>query len=101
MQEEFQDRFGAFPEEVNNLFYYMGVKVKANAAGLSSVALEDDQIVLRFPTLPGEKRIRKLPDLKLTRAGKNAYWMEYSPSDKHWRAKLINVIDQIMEFNII
>ncbi len=101
MQEEFQDRFGAFPEEVNNLFYYMGVKVKANAAGLSSVALEDDQIVLRFPTLPDQKRVRKLPELKLARAGKNAYWMEFSPSDMHWRTKLINVIDQIMEFNII
>jgi transcription-repair coupling factor (superfamily II helicase) len=100
MQEEFEDRFGAFPQEVNNLFYYLTVKIRANLAGLSSVGLEDDQIVLRFPSLPEERPARKLPDLKKARAGKNSYWMEYSPDDPHWQKKVLDVLEQIIEQRI-
>jgi len=47
MEAEFTDRFGALPEPVANLFFQMRLKLRAEAAGLASVALEGDQIVLR------------------------------------------------------
>ena len=37
---------------VANLFFQMRVKLRAEAAGLASVAMEGDQIVLRYPPLP-------------------------------------------------
>ncbi len=100
MQEEFEDRFGTFPEDIKNLFYYLSIKIKANMAALSSVALEDDQIVLRFPSLPDGRPGRKLPDLKHARAGKNSYRMGYLANDQHWQTMLVDVLDQIIELRI-
>ena len=52
MEDEFIDRFGALPEPVANLFFQMRVKLRAEEAGLASVSMEGDQIVLRYPPLP-------------------------------------------------
>ncbi len=39
-------------QDVDNLFYQMRVKMLAEEAGLASVSVEADQMVLRFPPLP-------------------------------------------------
>ncbi len=39
-------------KQVANLFFQMRVKLRAEAAGLASVAMEGEQIVLRYPPLP-------------------------------------------------
>ena len=55
MAAEFADRFGPLPEMVQNLFYQLKVKLRAEAAGLASVSIESDQFVLRYPPLPRER----------------------------------------------
>ncbi len=48
MAEEFADRFGALPQEVENLLYAVRIKLLAARAGIESVSTEDSQIVLRL-----------------------------------------------------
>jgi transcription-repair coupling factor (superfamily II helicase) len=71
---EFIDRFGPFPETVENLFYQLRIKLLAQEAGLASVTREADQIVFRFPPLPNGKTSRDLSEIGLgVRVGKNSY----------------------------
>lgn len=71
---EFTDRFGPFPETVENLFFQLRVKLLAQEVGLASVTTEAEQIVFRYPPLPNGKENRNLPEVGLgTRVGKNAY----------------------------
>ena len=51
LADEFTDRFGPLPEQLNNLLYMLRVKILSETAGLASVTVESEQIVLRFPAL--------------------------------------------------
>jgi transcription-repair coupling factor (superfamily II helicase) len=95
---EFLDRFGPLPDEVENLFYQMRVKLRAELAGLASVALEGDQLVLRYPPLPEGVTTRNLPGLPavVARVGKNAYWAPYTGQVETWQERLLEVLDEIM-----
>jgi transcription-repair coupling factor (superfamily II helicase) len=48
--QDFKDRFGALPEEAENLLFAVKIKVLATAARLESVSTEAGQIVLRRPS---------------------------------------------------
>lgn len=48
MAQEFSDRFGALPMEVENLLYAVKIKILATKAGIESIAAEHGQIVLRL-----------------------------------------------------
>jgi transcription-repair coupling factor (superfamily II helicase) len=86
MLEEFTDRFGSLPEMVRNLFFQMKVKLRADAAGLASISLEGDQLVLRYPPLPEGVASRNLPNLGgQVRTGKKAYWMPIGRQGDDWR----------------
>jgi len=92
---EFGDRFGPFPEMVQNLFYQMRVKIRADAAGLTSVGVEGGQLVLRFPTLSEGMAARTLPDLgPQVRGGKNAYWCSFLRNDD-WMDRLLDVLAKV------
>jgi len=93
---EFTDRFGAPVEPVNNLFFQIRVKLLGEKAGLTSITIENDQLVLRYPTLPEGVPARELvsPDPRL-RAGKNAYWMRVDLSEEVWREDLVDVLGKI------
>jgi transcription-repair coupling factor (superfamily II helicase) len=102
--EEFVDRFGIMPEmvnppdsgRVNNLFYQMKVKLRAEAAGLASVGLEGDQLVLRYPPLPEGVTSRNLTNLGgSVRTGKNAFWMPYNSQNGDWREQLLEILTQL------
>jgi transcription-repair coupling factor (superfamily II helicase) len=96
ISEEFTDRFGPLPEEVRNLKYQMLVKIKAERAGLTSIGVEADQIVLHYPPLPAGVTTRSLPDMgQLARAGKNAYWLPYASSLDSWQERLLQVLDEL------
>ena len=96
MMEEFSDRFGELPEETRNLFYQMRVKLLAEEAGLSSIAMEDDRIALRFPPLPENQKKRDLPVLGMdTRAGKNGYWILLKKGTD-WREHLLQVLYELL-----
>jgi transcription-repair coupling factor (superfamily II helicase) len=47
LAQEFSDRFGPLPPEVENLLYVVKIKLLAAKAGIESIATEDGQIVLR------------------------------------------------------
>jgi len=95
---EFTDRFGPPVEEVNNLFYQLRVKLLAARAGLVSITLEGDQIVMRFPQLPGGVGSRDLPWVgPQIRAGRNAYWMKIDLDHQTWRDELLAALNVIIQ----
>lgn len=96
--EEFVDRFGPMPESVTNLFYQMRVKLRAERAGLASVAVESDQVVLRFPPLPDGVNIRNLPQIgPQIRPGKNAYWIQIDYEKETWQDHILEALSAIIQ----
>jgi transcription-repair coupling factor (superfamily II helicase) len=108
LSSEFQDRFGELPEMVDNLFYQMRVKLRAEEAGLSSINWESGQIVLRYPASSDDTRStlqsssldkegRRLPDLGPgIRGGRNAYWCSFG-RDEDWQEKLLEVLERLQK----
>jgi transcription-repair coupling factor (superfamily II helicase) len=97
MQEEFKDRFGHLPEQVKNLFYQIRLKLLAEKAGLASITVEADQMVLRYPPLPEGVPSRNLPLIGYqARSGKNAYWMPLVSSEGEWNERLYSVVSAII-----
>lgn len=95
-QDEFEDRFGTLPDELINLFYQIRVKLLAEVAGLASVTVESEQIVLRYPPLPDGMSSRELFPIGWgTRAGKNAYWMSLNSHELSWQQRLLEVLKVI------
>ncbi len=97
LSSEFNDRFGKLPEMVENLFYQMRVKLRAEKAGLSAINWESGQIVLRYPASGDDRDGGRLPDLGPgIRGGKNAYWCSFG-KDEHWEEKLMEVLERLNE----
>jgi transcription-repair coupling factor (superfamily II helicase) len=92
---EFADRFGPLPDMVRSLFFQMKVKLRAEKAGLSSVAWESGQLVLRFPTAGNGRTGERLPDLGPgIRGGRGAYWCTF-PKSADWTVELLQVLEAI------
>jgi transcription-repair coupling factor (superfamily II helicase) len=92
---EFHDRFGPLPEIVQNLFYQMRVKIRAEAAGLASVSSENGQFLLRYPPPPEAVEQKHLPDLGPgIRGGKNAYWLTFGKVPD-WRERLLEILTDL------
>jgi transcription-repair coupling factor (superfamily II helicase) len=90
LASEFKDRFGDLPEMVQNLFYQMRVKLRAEKAGLASIGWESGQIVLRYPSSAEEKDGKRLADLGPgVRGGKSAYWCSFG---EMWRSRLLETL---------
>ncbi|MCC6956862.1 MAG: transcription-repair coupling factor [Anaerolineales bacterium] len=92
MAEELADRFGPVPEAVQNLFTQFRIKLLAERAGLSSITVENGQIVLRFPSgnVPED-----LPPLAApARVGKTAVWLP-TAHQPDWIADLIEILEQL------
>jgi len=49
MRSELEDRFGEYPEEVENLFRLVELKLAAAACGFRKVEIDGRQVVLTFP----------------------------------------------------
>ena len=58
ISQELQDRFGALPEEAENLIYLLRLKVLATQAGVEIVSTERDQITIGLGSLAEIKRRR-------------------------------------------
>ncbi|MCZ7552870.1 MAG: helicase-related protein [Anaerolineales bacterium] len=94
MREELADRFGPVPEAVQNLFLQFKIKQLAERAGLSSISVENGQIVLRF--LSGSVP-EGLPSLApLARAGKTAIWLQIA-RQPDWIPDLIGILEQLQQ----
>ncbi len=97
LSSEFQDRFGKLPEMVENLFYQMRVKLRAEKAGLSAINWESGQIVLRYPASGEEKDGKRLPDLGPgIRGGKSAYWCSFG---EKWEDRLLETLSLLTDSN--
>lgn len=95
LAEEFADRFGPLPLMVQNLFYQMRIKLRADQVGIQSVSLESGQIVLRYPVLNPNMSQRMMPDLGSgVRGGKNAYWCNFV-KDENWQERLLDVLERL------
>jgi transcription-repair coupling factor (superfamily II helicase) len=91
---EFADRFGDPPEMVENLFFQIAVKMRAEKAGLASVTLSGGQLILRYPPL-GEGHRRSLRDLGPgARRTNNAYFLSIG-GKSNWRQHLLDVIKKL------
>ena len=102
LRNEFVDRFGEIPVEVENLLFQIQVKQLAEEAGLMSVGLEGEQIVLRFPPIPENIKKRELPEIgKNVRIGKNAYWLALQHNQNDWRSLLLKTIKDYIEVSNI
>lgn len=92
---EFNDRFGPLPEMVQNLLYQMRIKLHAEGIGLTSINMENGQIVLRFSASANGEPTPRLPDLgPAARGGKNAYWLTFG-REPDWPERLLDVLEQI------
>lgn len=92
---EFRDRFGQLPEMVQNLFYQIRVKLRAEDAGLTAVSWESGQILLKYPAPAEGAEPKRLPDLPNgVRGGKGQYWVTLT-KEEVWTAKLLDVLAQL------
>jgi transcription-repair coupling factor (superfamily II helicase) len=92
---EFNDRFGAPPEMVQNLLYQMRVKLRAEDVGLASIGMENGQILLRYPLPVDSEPVPRLQDLGPgIRGGKNAYWLTFG-REPNWPERLLEVLGQL------
>jgi transcription-repair coupling factor (superfamily II helicase) len=92
LAEEFKDRFGPPPLSVQNLLYQLKVKMLAERAGLASIAVEGNQIVLRYPegVIPED-----LPVLgPHVRVGKVALWLGFTELED-WMEHLFEILQKL------
>lgn len=96
IMEEFKDRFGPLVEEVSNLFYQIRIRLLAEKAGIASISVEGDQLVLKYPPLQEGEKSRALREIGArVRAGRNAYWVEFDKMDLEWKGRLIEILREL------
>ena len=97
MQAELVDRFGPLPEEGQNLFYQLRLKLYAVLAGVKAINVEEDQIVVRADSLEDLDRVwlqRRLGDR--ARVARRAVWLPLD-DDERWRTALTAAWQAIVE----
>ena len=99
---EFADRFGPIPQGVLDLLYQMKVKLRGEAAGIDSVSINNNQVLLSYPALPNGIKDRGLPDIDPNvRAGKNGYWVNITDLSKdEWKVRLLNILQKIQKLDL-
>jgi transcription-repair coupling factor (superfamily II helicase) len=80
---------------VQNLFYQIRVKLRAEDVGLTGVSWESGQILLKYPAPAEGAEPKRLPDLPNgVRGGKGQYWVTLT-KEEVWTAKLLDVLVQL------
>ncbi len=91
--QEFEDRFGARPDEVENLLYLLRLKVAAMAARLESIAMDEGRIAIRFGREDRELQERLNSQFKdRVRAARDRAWLPGPDSDFKWQEHLVDVV---------
>ncbi|MFC1915269.1 transcription-repair coupling factor [Chloroflexota bacterium] len=96
LAQEFVDRFGPLPQEVENLLYAVKIKILAARAGIESITTEHGQIVLRrFTGMPFAKE--KLgPVLKDgIKVGITQLTLNSKRLGEAWQKELIEVLGRV------
>jgi transcription-repair coupling factor (superfamily II helicase) len=96
LRDELRDRFGPLPPAVENLLYQIHVKLLAQAASATAVAVPDDAVLIRLPYLAEVDRDRLAarlgPDITVTRT---AVQLPLNGGD--WQARLLAVLERLAE----
>ncbi len=97
LQLEMRDRFGEPPEEVRNLLYQIRLKNLAERAGVTSVTLAKNQVLLRLRDAPEGDLPASLraPDLRRSKRG---LWLAIS-GDTVWQ-RLEEVLQLLAEADL-
>jgi len=96
MAQEFSDRFGALPVEVQNLLYAVRVKLLAAKAGIESITNEDGQIVLRlFEGMQFTPQQRELPLPDGVKMGVRQISLSYKRISE-WKGVLEGVLNKVV-----
>lgn len=97
LKEEFRDRFGPPPAEVQNLLFQLQVRVLAERTGLTTINVENQQLALRFPPPRKKEQPMEFPTLPAgTRTSKNTVWLSNLDS-ADWRKRLLSLLDALVE----
>ena len=100
LNNEFEDRFGTIPEEVKNLIFQIKVKILAEKAGLASIGIENEQIVIRYPPTLEKMTLREIHIAgKNIRSGKNSYWFAFQKYEYGWQEMLLAILEEIIEIS--
>ncbi len=96
IRQEFSDRFGPLPEQVENLLFVVQIKVRALMAGVETIGQEEDQLVIRSPHLENATHPALLRQFVANsipaRTTRRAVWLPIRPNDQ-WRADLARVLE--------
>jgi len=92
--QEYADRFGPVPPEVQNLLYAVRLKGLAAKAGIESISTEDNHIVLRrFHTPFDKKPLEPLRDG--IAVGRTQIKLEYKKMGRGWKGVLEGVVGRV------
>ncbi|MGB2815046.1 MAG: TRCF domain-containing protein, partial [Dehalococcoidales bacterium] len=95
LAQEFRDRFGALPGEVQNLLYAVRIKLLAAQAGVESVTTEHGQIIIRrFEGLPFDRQKLEPVIRDGVRVGHTQIALNLRRLGKGWREVLGEVIKE-------
>ncbi len=97
LRAELQDRFGPQPEEAENLFYQLRLKLHALAAGAKTITMEEGQIVIRASSLEQVDRTwlqGRLGDR--ARVARRAVWLPQDEEER-WRTNLVAALQAVAE----
>ncbi len=95
-EDELRDRFGALPEEAQNLMYQLKLKVLARNAHIPNITIQNQQITLQpeWDTEVDPPQIarlrRRLGDR--ARLGRHHIWLPLTPDAAVWRENLLEVL---------
>ncbi len=97
--EELADRFGAIPDEVDNLLYQLRLKALAGRAGVEAITVEDGKLAVRCPRLETANR----PGLQRrlgrgARVSRRAVWLPHAGvPQQQWQVALVQVLEVLQD----
>jgi transcription-repair coupling factor (superfamily II helicase) len=97
LQAELKDRFGPWPASATNLFYLVGMKLKAGSAGIEEVSFVEGQVVIRVAA--GASLGRELLQRELGeqwRIGTRQLRLDVRRGGRGWRSSLDRAIELLV-----
>jgi len=102
MAQEFSDRFGTLPPEVENLLYALRIKILASKAGIESISTEHGQIIIRLFTGLQFDRQKLEPILRDgIKLGFSQLRLNPKRLGKEWQQVLEEVVENITKCDIM
>jgi transcription-repair coupling factor (superfamily II helicase) len=93
LTQEMVDRFGRLPPEVENLLYFLRVRVLAGAAGVPSIAASEGEVAVSLPlALTPDTASRIMAEFSSVRARGTRIWI---PLDSDWRPVLLALLGRL------